>query len=107
MTNWTKVEDENTDYVSANDSLLILTEAGEPIATEAGEYITYEGVSTDYSEVADSLDRYIPFGVGLKVATEAFDWILTEGRQTLLVHSKTNWTEVDDVSTSYTKVEDA
>ena len=107
MTTWSKVEDQTTTYTEGSDSNLLLTEASEQILQENGEYLCMQGVETDYAEVADSLERYIPFGVGLKVATEAFNWILTEGRTHLLVHSRTNWTEVDDVSTSYTKVEDA
>jgi len=107
MTTWNKVEDQTTEYLTGSSENLLLMEDGEALLQENGEFICLEGVETGYAEVADSSDRYIPFGVGLKVATEAFNWILTEGRQTLLVHSRTNWTETDDVNTTYTKVEDA
>lgn len=86
MTNWTKVEDQTTEY---------------------GEYIVSEGTETDYTEVADSSERYIPFGVGLKIATESFAWLLTEGTRIRLIHSKTDYDEVGDVSTVWTEVGDA
>ncbi len=107
MTTWTKVGDQTTEYLVGDDNNLLLSQEREPILQQNGDFICLQGIETDYTEVVDSSDRYIPFGVGLKVATEAFNWILTEGRQTLLVHSRTNWTETDDVNTTYTKVEDA
>jgi len=83
MTNWTKGSDITTTY------------------TEDGD------ISTTYTEEADSSERYIPEGAGLKVASEDFTWMLTEDKLTRLVHSRTPWGEVEDVSTSYIKVEDA
>ena len=107
MTNWTKVEDQTTDYGSGNLHDAMLSEDGEFMLTEGGEYIVAEGPSTPFGEVADSSERYIPFGVGLKIATESFAWLLTEGTRIRLIHSKTDWSEVGDSSTSYTKVGDA
>ena len=107
MTNWTKVEDKTTDYGSGNLHDAMLSEDGEFMLTEDGEYIVSEGPITSFSEVVDSIERYIPEGVGLKVASEDFTWMLTEDRLTRLIHSKTDFTEVENVTTIYTKVGDA
>ena len=107
MTNWTEVEDVTTEYGSGNALDAMLSEDGEYMLTEDGEYIVAEGTETGYTEVEDSTERYIPFGVGLKIATEAFDWLLTEGTRIRLVHSKTDYDEVGDVSTVWTEVGDA
>jgi hypothetical protein len=83
MTNWTKESDITTSYSEVGDT------------------------TTSYTQEGDSSDRYIPFGFGLKVASEDFTWMLTEDKLNRLVHSRMEYTEVDDVSTAYTKVEDA
>lgn len=106
MTNWTKDEDRPADYGSGNLSDAMLSEDGEFMLTEDGEYMVAEGPITDYAEVADSSERYIPEGVGLKVASEDFTWMLTEDRLTRLIHSKTDFTEVENVTTVYTEVGD-
>lgn len=107
MTDWTKEDDLITKYGSGDIDDAILSEDGAYMLTEDEEYIVAEGPITDYTEVADSSERYIPFGVGLKIATESFAWLLTEGTRIRLIHSKTDWSEVGDSSTSYTKVGDA
>lgn len=107
MTNWTKVEDQTTEYGSGLALDAMLSEDSEYMLTEDGEYIVSEGTETDYTEVADSSERYIPSGVGLKIATESFAWLLTEGTRIRLVHSKTDYDEVGDVSTVWTEVGDA
>lgn len=107
MTNWTKVEEKTTDYGSGNLHDAMLSEDGEFMLTEGGEYMVAEGPITDYAEVADSSERYIPEGVGLKVASEDFTWMLTEDKLIRLIHSKTDFIEVGDATTSYTEVEDA
>lgn len=63
-------------------------------------------VTTGYTEESDVSSRYIPEGVGLKVASEDFTWMLTEDKLTRLIHSKTDFTEVDDITTSYTEESD-
>jgi hypothetical protein len=83
MTNWTKESDITTSYSEVGD------------------------VETSYAPQGDSSERYIPFGFGLKVASEDFTWMLTEDKLNRLVHSRMDYTEVDDMNTSYTKVEDA
>ena len=65
-----------------------------------------EDVTTSYTEEGDVSSRYIPEGVGLKVASEDFTWMLTEDKLVRLIHSKTDFTEVDDVTTSYTEEAD-
>lgn len=65
-----------------------------------------DDVTTSFSEVDDVSSRYIPEGVGLKVASEDFTWMLTEDKLVRLIHSKTDFTEVDDVTTSFTDVDD-
>ena len=82
MTNWTKENDVVSNYTEIED------------------------VTTNYTQENDSTERYIPFGVGLKVASEDFTWMLTEDRLTRLVHSRTGYTEVGDVNTTYIKEED-
>jgi hypothetical protein len=83
MTDWTKESDTTTSYSEVGD------------------------VETSYTQQEDSSERYIPFGFGLKVASEDFTWMLTEDKLNRLVHSRMDYVEVDDVNTSYTKVEDA
>jgi len=65
-----------------------------------------EDVTTSYTEESDVSSRYIPEGVGLKVASEDFTWMLTEDKLIRLIHSKTDFTEVDDATTSYTEEAD-
>lgn len=65
-----------------------------------------DDVTTSYTEVDDVSSRYIPEGVGLKVASEDFTWMLTEDKLVRLIHSKTDFTEVSDVSTSYSEEAD-
>lgn len=107
MTNWTEVADVTTEYGSGDIDDAILSEDSAYMLTEDSEYIVAEGPITDYTEVADSSERYIPEGVGLKIATEAFAWLLTEGTRIRLIHSKTDFTEVGDVTTAWTEVGDA
>lgn len=106
MANWTKVEEKTTDYGSGNLHDAMLSEDGEFMLTEDGEYIVSEGPITSFSEVVDSIERYIPEGVGLKVASEDFTWMLTEDKLNRLVHSKMGYTEVDDATTAWTEVGD-
>jgi len=107
MTNWTEVEDVKTNWGSGQRGYRLTTLDGRILTTQDERYLTREGVTTDFSEVGDSTERYIPFGVGLKIATEEFNWILTEDKQVRMVHSRTNYSEVEDVITDYIKVEDA
>lgn len=107
MTNWTEVADITTEYGSGDIDDAMLSEDGAYMLTEGGEYVVAEGPITDYIEVADSSERYIPEGVGLKIATESFAWLLTEGTRIRLIHSKTDFTEVSNVTTVWTEVEDA
>lgn len=107
MTDWTEVADVTTEYGSGDIDDAMLSEDGAYMLTEDGEYIVAEGPITDYTEVADSSERYIPEGVGLKVASEDFTWMLTEDKLVRLIHSKTDFTEVDDITTSWTEVGDA
>ena len=65
-----------------------------------------EDVTTAYTEVDNVSSRYIPEGVGLKVASEDLTWMLTEDKLIRLIHSKTDFTGVDDVATSYTEESD-
>lgn len=107
MTNWTKEEDKTTGWGSGQRGYRLTTLDGRTLTTQDGRYLTREGVTTDFEGEEDSSERYIPFGVGLKIATEEFNWILTEDKQVRMVHSKTNYSEVEDISTNYIKVEDA
>lgn len=106
MTNWTKVNDTTTEYESGQKGYRLTTLDGRYLTTEGEVYLTREGITTDFTEVVDSTERYIPEGVGLKVASEDFTWMLTEDKLVRLVHSKQLWTEVEDILTNYTKVED-
>jgi len=106
MSSWTKVSDTTTDYGKSEGGYNLTTLDGKFLTTEGGVELTREGVTTDYTEVADSFERYTPFGVGLKIATELFNWILTEDKLIRLVHSRTVYTDVGDQVTIYTKVSD-
>lgn len=105
MTNWTKEDDLTTKYGSGQRGYELTTMDGRTLTTQSGIMLTREGVTSAYEGEVDSKDRYIPFGVGLKVASEDFTWMLTEDR-VRLIHSKTPWGEVEDIITNYTKVED-
>lgn len=107
MTVWTEVEDITTEYGSGDIDDAILSEDGDYMLMESGDYIVAEGPVTSYTEVADSSERYIPEGVGLKVASENFTWMLTEDKLIRLIHSKTDFTEVGDTTTIWTEVGDA
>jgi len=106
MTNWTKEDDLTTKYGSGQRGYELTTMDGRTLTTQSGIMLTREGVTSAYEGEVDSKDRYIPFGVGLKVASEDFTWMLTEDRLVRLIHSKTPWTGVGDIITNYTKVED-
>ena len=106
MTDWTKEENITTDYGSGQRGYVLTTLDGRALTTLDGRYLTREGVTTGFTEEPDSSDRYIPFGVGLKVADEEFNWILTEDREVRLIHSRTDYVEVEDILTNYTKVGD-
>ncbi len=106
MTNWTKEDDLTTKYGSGQRGYELTTMDGRTLTTQSGVELTREGITSAYEGEGDSEDRYIPFGVGLKVASEDFTWMLTEDRLVRLVHSKTPWGEVEDIITNYTKVED-
>lgn len=106
MTNWTKESDVTTKYGSGQRGYELSTLDGRTLITEGGVMLTREGITSDYEGEVDSQDRYIPFGVGLKVASEDFTWMLTEDRLIRLVHSKTPWREIEDITTNYIKVED-
>lgn len=106
MTDWTKEDDLITKYGSGQRGYRLTTMDGRTLTTQSGVELTREGITSAYEGEGDSEDRYIPFGVGLKVASEDFTWMLTEDRLVRLVHSKTPWTGVGDIITNYTKVED-
>lgn len=106
MTNWTEEGDITTKYGSGQRGYELTTMDGRTLTTQSGVMLTREGVTSDYEGEVDSQDRYIPFGVGLKVASEDFTWMLTEDRLIRLVHSKTPWREIEDITTNYIKVED-
>ncbi len=106
MTNWTKEDNVTTSYGSGQRGYILTTLNGSDLTTLDGRYLTREGVTTDFSGEADSSERYIPFGVGLKVADEGFAWILTEDKEVRLIHSKTDYVEIGDILTNYTKVSD-
>ena len=106
MTNWTKEDDLTTKYGSGQRGYELTTMDGRTLTTQGGIILTREGVTSAYEGEVDSKDRYIPFGVGLKVASEDFTWMLTEDRLVRLIHSKTPWGDVEDVVTNYIKVED-
>ncbi|MDY0316001.1 MAG: hypothetical protein RBR32_13085 [Bacteroidales bacterium] len=105
MTNWTKEDDLTTKYGSGQRGYELTTMDGRTLTTQSGIMLTREGVTSAYEGEVDSKDRYIPFGVGLKVASEDFTWMLTEDR-VRLIHSKTPWAGVGDIVTNYIKVED-
>lgn len=60
------------------------------------DWTEVEDITTSYTKEVDASSRYMPEGVGLKVASEDFTWMLTEDKLVRLIHSKTEWTEVED-----------
>jgi hypothetical protein len=109
MINWTEEADVTTSYSETGD---VTTAYGKDIVTYEGVHFDEDEdtVTYDSSEITYNGDihvRYIPEGLGLYVAAEDFSWILTEDRLVRMVHSKTDYTEVGDVTTTYTEVGDA
>lgn len=70
------------------------------------DWTEVEDITTSYTKEVDASSRYMPEGVGLKVASEDFTWMLTEDKLVRLIHSKTDFKEIDDVITSYAEESD-
>jgi len=108
MTNWTEEADVTTTYSETDD---VSTSYAKDIVKYDGDHylwddtVIYDGPGTTYT--GEMAIRYIPEGLGLKIAAEDFNWILTEDKLVRIVHSRTEYSEVADVVTVYTEVGDA
>lgn len=112
MTTWTDVDDKTTLWNQKGYPVdKVLAESQEDLLLEDSTEIGTEGVGSIWGDIADKDTNWGFFGGLIRICTEGLrEDLMVEARADYIIYShgedKEIWTDIADISTIYTKIND-